>query len=173
MSEIKREYMYDSQTEDFCFSLKKQQYTDEIITEQFPITTQIYGEDEEGNVIVTGEETTYETQERTERKYIGSPERLAVAPGEFDKVETFAPPLLVEFQTIWTPAIIQAWEEKNYIPPAPEYNSETHAVYWDYSTKQWIISPIPPAPPTPGQQFTDDEADWVRGLVHGVGGVGV
>ena len=33
--------------------------------------------------------------------------------------------------------------------------------------------PIPTLPPVPGQQFTEDEADWVRGLIHGVGGVGV
>jgi len=61
----------------------------------------------------------------TTHEFIGLPERLAVCPGEFSKVETFAPLLLPEFQKIWTPEVIKAWQDNQpkpepYIPPEPE-----------------------------------------------------
>ena len=40
----------------------------------------------------------------------GTYQRLAVCPGDFTAVEVFAPELLPEFQHIWTPEVIQAYQ---------------------------------------------------------------
>ncbi|MCL2461032.1 MAG: hypothetical protein FWF44_00065 [Defluviitaleaceae bacterium] len=68
--------IYDNQTADMCFSLRKQWYTE-----------------------VDGQ-----------REDVGLPERMAVCPGEFDKVEAFAPELLEFFQGVWTENVIAAWQ---------------------------------------------------------------
>jgi hypothetical protein len=45
------------------------------------------------------------------KHYIDQPERLAVAPGDFEQVKAFAPELLTIFQAIWTPDIIASYKE--------------------------------------------------------------
>jgi len=46
-----------------------------------------------------------------EKTYVGMPTRLAVAPGEIEQVNEFAPELVPIMTAIWTPEIIQAWAD--------------------------------------------------------------
>jgi len=45
------------------------------------------------------------------RQDIGQPERVAVVPGDFDIVKSFAPELLETFEALWTPEVIGKWED--------------------------------------------------------------
>ena len=45
------------------------------------------------------------------RHDIGQPERVAVCPGDFDIVESFAPELLQTFETLWAPDVVRLWAE--------------------------------------------------------------
>lgn len=43
---------------------------------------------------------------------IDPPDRCTFAPGEFDKLNEYAPELYDVFQAIWTPDVIEAWNAK-------------------------------------------------------------
>ena len=53
----------------------------------------------------------------------GTYQRLAVVPGDFAAVEAFAPELLAVFQALWTPGVIQAYQDSLPPPDAPEPDS--------------------------------------------------
>ncbi len=46
------------------------------------------------------------------KQYIGQPERLGVAPGDFEAAENFAPELAHVFRALWTDGAIEAWKAK-------------------------------------------------------------
>ena len=58
----------------------------------------------------------------------------------------------------------QAWVEDAPKPDAPEGK----VAVWDSETKTWSIEDEPEPPTSPDSQFSADEADWLKGLYHGM-----